>query len=159
MEQRIKMSLDRESEELERAYPGILARLDVEPLDRLAREYRLPKGALYQARDRLRRLRAVAPVARPEPRVVAPEPQPAAPPTSKDPALQYGLERAYPGITNALSRRDDVEVAVQFGISLQAIARIREVLGVERVEVARNAPEPSRSTARALPTRLVASSD
>ena len=76
----------------------------------------------------------------------------------KDGALQAGLEQAYPGITQALARRDDVEVAVQFGISLPAIARIRTMLGVSRVEV-NSAPAPASPTARALPSRLVAASE
>lgn len=160
------MKLDRESEELERAYPGILARLDTEPLERLARQYRITKSALYHARDRYRRMRAASisrPADRPEPapRSLEPIPQPALPARPvdvKDSALQIGLEQAYPGITHALSRRDDVEVAVQYGISLAAIARIREMLGVSRAEASAPVGTPSAPT-RALPSRLVAAAE
>jgi hypothetical protein len=150
------MKLDRESQELEQAYPGILARLEAEPLDRLGREYRIPKGALFQARERLRRLRAsirhpLPPGSTPHPAAaetaeVAPTPQ------VLDPNLQAGLERAYPGISIALARRDDVEVAVQFGISLVAVARIRAVVGIYR---AGSVEVRSTTTQNALPARLV----
>ena len=39
------MNLDKESQELEHAYPGILARLESEPLERLGKEHRIPKSA------------------------------------------------------------------------------------------------------------------
>ena len=84
----------------------------------------------------------------------------------KDPALQQGLEQAYSGITQALARRDDVEVAVQFGISLFAVARIRAMLGVSRTELITPTQGAQRAqagrvapTGRALPTRLVGSRD
>lgn len=155
------MKLDRESEELERAYPGILVRLDKEPLERVAREYRLSRSALFHARERYRRLRTAAP-ANPDARVraeaVTSPPVAGVPEIDvRDRVLQAGLEEAYPGITSALSRRDDVEVAVQFGISLGAIAAIRSALGVTRFDpTARAAPV---SGARALPSRLVAARD
>lgn len=151
------MKLDRESEELERAYPGILARLDKEPLERVAREYRLSRSALFHARERYRRLRTAAPAqpeARVRPEAVTSPPTPAPEIDVRDRVLQAGLEEAYPGITSALSRRDDVEVAVQFGISLGAIAAIRAALGVSRYDPTAR-PAPSTGT-RALPTRLVA---
>lgn len=163
------VNADRESLELERAYPGILARLDAEPLDRLAREFRLSKSALFHARERMRKLRSIehtgvrAPKVEPARPTLKPEatiPQvaaPARPVHVKDPDLQAGLEQAYPGITTSLSRRDDVEVAVQFGISLPAIARIREVLGVERSEAPSHVVHATAS--RALPARLVAARD
>lgn len=167
----MKKNVDRESAELERAYPGILVRIETDPLDRLAREYRLPKSALYHARERLRRLEAAALGRRDEAtganardqraapeRVQAMTPPPA-PLVVKDTALQFGLEQAYPGITQTLARRDDVEIAIQFGISLPAIARIREVLGVDRVEVSSPAAQSVPAAARALPARLVASRD
>lgn len=152
------MKLDRESEELERAYPGILARLDKEPLERVAREYRLSRSALFHARERYRRLRTASPVqpdARVKPDAVASPLPPVLPEVDvRDRVLQAGLEEAYPGITSALSRRDDVEVAVQFGISLGAIAAIRSALGVSRFDpTARPAPATG---VRALPSRLVA---
>lgn len=150
------MKLDRESEELERAYPGILARLDTEPLERVAREYRITRAALFHARERYRRLRTAGAVhvddrAKPE---RAPASAPAADLPVRDPVLQAGLEDAYPGITAALARRDDVEVAVQFGISLGAIAAIRSALGVMRFDPTARPTTPA--APRALPSRLVA---
>ncbi|MSP54698.1 MAG: hypothetical protein EXR69_03700 [Myxococcales bacterium] len=165
----MKKNVDRESAELERAYPGLLARLGTESLDRLAREYQLPKSLLVYSRDRVRQLEATPPGGRKGAsdaitRQTAPERVVAVvlPPSAvvvKDTALQIGLEQAYPGITQSLSRRDDVEVAIQFGISLPAIARIRELLGVERVEVSSPVAHPKAAPARALPARLVASRD
>jgi hypothetical protein len=162
----MSLKLDRESQELEQAYPGILARLESEPLDRLGREFKIPKNALFQARERLRRLRgnALSPhplksVMPPTPAAIAPIGAPPAPPQVLDSELQAGLERAYAGITNALARRDDVEVAVQYGISLTAVSRIRAVLGVYRsgASVAQDlhaSPPP-----KALPARLVRAAD
>lgn len=155
------MKLDRETEELERAYPGILARLDKEPLERVAREYRLSRSALFHARERYRRLRTAG-LAQPEARgkldAPASPPAPVAPEIDvRDRVLHAGLEAAYPGITSALARRDDVEVAVQFEISLGAIAAIRSALGVSRFDPT---ARPASSTgARALPSRLVAARD
>lgn len=156
------MKLDRESQELEHAYPGILARLESEPLERLGKEYRIPKSALFQARERLRRLRGNATSLHPlksesaPPTEAAPPVAEAAPPQVLDTQLQAGLERAYPGITNALARRDDVEVAVQFSISLIAVSRIRTVLGVYRAGAVEVQSVPAQNK---LPTRLVRASD
>jgi hypothetical protein len=156
------MKLDKESQELEHAYPGILARLESEPLERLGKEYRIPKSALFQARERLRRLRGNATSLHPlksesaPPTEVAPPIADSTPPQVLDSQLQAGLERAYPGITIALVRRDDVEVAVQFSISLIAVSRIRAVLGVYRSGAVEVQPATVQKT---LPTRLVRASD
>lgn len=159
----MSVKLDRESQELEQAYPGIVARLESEPLDRLGREFKIPKNALFQARERLRRLRGNA--LSPHPLKSASPPPPAAteivvappaPPQVLDTELQAGLERAYAGITTALARRDDVEVAVQYGISLTAVSRIRAMLGVYRS----GAQDSQASHAQKnLPARLVRASD